>query len=87
MSIILHITQRQQWEAAQTIGVCRSESSHIEGFIHCSIANQIIRVANLFYARQQDIKACSRKVAFALIQILIHAITIPPSTLMICPVI
>lgn len=55
MHLILHITQRQQWEAAQVHGSYRCESLDTEGFIHCSTPSQVVRVANLFYAEQHGL--------------------------------
>jgi uncharacterized protein (DUF952 family) len=52
MNTILHITQRQQWEKAQAIGFYQCESLESEGFIHCSTPQQVIRVANAFFAGQ-----------------------------------
>lgn len=51
-SAIFHITQRQQWEAAQQQGLYRCESLETEGFIHCSTLPQLVKVANLFFAGQ-----------------------------------
>lgn len=55
MSIILHIVKRDQWQAAQAAGTHRTESLDTEGFIHCSTAAQVIRVANKFYSGQKDL--------------------------------
>ncbi len=55
MSIILHIAHRDQWQAAQAKGTHRTESLDTEGFIHCSTAAQVIRVANKFYSGQQGL--------------------------------
>ena len=55
MNLILHITQRQQWEAAQAHGAYRCDSLDTEGFIHCSTPSQVVRVANFFYAGQQGL--------------------------------
>lgn len=52
---IFHITQRQQWQEAKTIGKYRAESLDSEGFIHCSKAGQIVKVANIFFPNQQDL--------------------------------
>ena len=55
MTIILHITQRQSWQSAQTVGAYRADSLDSEGFIHCSTTEQVVRVANSFYKGQSDL--------------------------------
>ncbi|MBW4646158.1 MAG: DUF952 domain-containing protein [Goleter apudmare HA4340-LM2] len=49
MKTILHITHRQQWEQAKHLGSYRGDTLDSEGFIHCSHANQIVKVANWFF--------------------------------------
>jgi uncharacterized protein (DUF952 family) len=44
--MILHITDRHQWEQAKADGIYRCESLETEGFIHCSTPTQLITVAN-----------------------------------------
>lgn len=46
MGKILHITSRVDWEKAQKEGRYEAPSLTKEGFIHCSLANQIVEVAN-----------------------------------------
>lgn len=55
MNTILHITQRQQWEAAKNIGTYRGPTLDTEGFIHCSILAQVIGSANRFFKNQTDL--------------------------------
>ncbi|MEZ4667126.1 MAG: DUF952 domain-containing protein [Anaerolineae bacterium] len=55
MSTILHITARQAWQAAQSSGAYVAPSLDSEGFIHCSTAEQVERVANSFYRGQNDL--------------------------------
>ncbi|MBW4689539.1 MAG: DUF952 domain-containing protein [Komarekiella atlantica HA4396-MV6] len=55
MNTILHITKRQQWQEANIIEKYRAESLDSEGFIHCSKATQIVKVANSFFPKQQDL--------------------------------
>jgi uncharacterized protein (DUF952 family) len=55
MNTIFHITQRQQWEQANLIGSYRGDTLDSEGFIHCSKATQIIKVANRFFPHQQGL--------------------------------
>jgi uncharacterized protein (DUF952 family) len=52
MSIILHMTPRTQWEASQVVGHHTAESLETQGFIHCSTAAQVVKVANKHYSGQ-----------------------------------
>jgi uncharacterized protein (DUF952 family) len=53
MRRIYHIVPRSHWE--QTVGAYRADSLATEGFIHCSNADQMARVANWFFAGQDDL--------------------------------
>jgi uncharacterized protein (DUF952 family) len=55
MNTILHITQRQQWESAKSIGTYRGPTLDTEGFIHCSTLAQVIGSANRFFKNQKDL--------------------------------
>jgi uncharacterized protein (DUF952 family) len=55
MSIILHITQKQQWEQAKLNGSYRGDTLDSEGFIHCSTLEQVIKVANSFFYNQKGL--------------------------------
>ena len=55
MVIILHITEHRSWQSAQVAGTYRAASLDTEGFIHCSTAEQVERVANNFYKGQSDL--------------------------------
>jgi uncharacterized protein (DUF952 family) len=55
MTIILHITQRQQWEQAKLNQVYRGDTLESEGFIHCSTPLQVIKVANTFFLNQKGL--------------------------------
>ncbi|WP_193198184.1 DUF952 domain-containing protein [Nostoc sp. MG11] len=55
MNTIFHITQRQQWEQAKNIAIYRGDTLDSEGFIHCSKADQIVKVANTFFLNQKDL--------------------------------
>ncbi|MBD6620219.1 DUF952 domain-containing protein [Komarekiella sp. 'clone 1'] len=55
MNTILHITQRQQWEQAKNIGTYRGDTLDTEGFIHCSKATQVVKVANRFFLNQKEL--------------------------------
>lgn len=46
---LYHITQRMEWQAAQTQGVYRAPSLETQGFIHLSRAEQVAKVANAVY--------------------------------------
>jgi uncharacterized protein (DUF952 family) len=52
---ILHLTSRAAWEAADRAGVYRADSLAGQGFIHCSTAAQVLRVANKFYPGQHGL--------------------------------
>ena len=47
---ILHITSKSDWEAAQRNGFYSAPSLASEGFIHCSTPEQVVAVAERFYA-------------------------------------
>ncbi|MUL39547.1 DUF952 domain-containing protein [Gloeocapsopsis dulcis] len=55
MNLILHITQRTQWETAQRSQVYRGDTLESEGFIHCSTPQQVINVANTRFWNQQGL--------------------------------
>jgi uncharacterized protein (DUF952 family) len=48
--MICHITTRVAWEAAAKSGVFRSPEFDEHGFIHCSTPEQVLLVANAFFA-------------------------------------
>jgi uncharacterized protein (DUF952 family) len=49
---IFHITSRTCWTGAQKSGAYSADSLISEGFIHCSKLDQILCVANTFYANR-----------------------------------
>ena len=53
--MIYHITGRAAWRAAQDCGIYSSPTYESEGFIHCSRHDQILNVANEFYAGANDL--------------------------------
>jgi uncharacterized protein (DUF952 family) len=53
--MIYHITSRSAWNEARDIGEYRAESLETEGFIHCSTEEQVVPVAQKFYAGQHDL--------------------------------
>lgn len=52
---IFHITTGFAWSAARDGGHYAADSLAGEGFIHCSRANQLLRVADLFFTGQQGL--------------------------------
>lgn len=52
---ILHATSRNAWSAAQKSGEYVANSLAGQGFIHCSKAEQIVRVANLAFSGQHGL--------------------------------
>ena len=55
MKTILHITKREEWEQAKLVGIYRGDTLESEGFIHCSTAKQVIKVANNFFPNQKGL--------------------------------
>jgi len=55
MKSIYHITSRKAWEEASNIGSYEGDSLKVEGFIHCSMLEQVLRVANSYYRGQRDL--------------------------------
>ena len=55
--MIFHIADRADWQRALEAGEYRADSLASEGFIHCSTREQLIGVANAFYAEQSDLVA------------------------------
>jgi uncharacterized protein (DUF952 family) len=55
MTLILHITKREEWEKAKLAGFYRADSLDSEGFIHCSTLTQVIKVANFRFRSQGDL--------------------------------
>ena len=53
--MILHITSRAEWSAAQARGEYVAPSLQTEGFIHCSTDKQVAHVANAFYRGRNDL--------------------------------
>lgn len=55
MAYIFHIVEKESWELAKKHGVYSPESIKIEGFIHCSKVDQILKVANTFYKDKENL--------------------------------
>ena len=43
--MILHITSKSEWAAAQTRGEYSAPSLQTEGFIHCSTEDQVLHLS------------------------------------------
>ena len=52
---ILHICTQTDWRAALENGAFTAASLESEGFIHCSTAEQVVKVANAFYSTVPDL--------------------------------
>ena len=55
MRLILHITSKTAWQSAQQAGEYAAPSLATEGFIHCSTPEQVVAVAERFYAGQRGL--------------------------------
>ncbi len=53
--MILHITSRTEWVAAQSTGQYHSRTLDADGFIHCSTPEQVLAPANALYAGQRNL--------------------------------
>jgi uncharacterized protein (DUF952 family) len=55
MEKIYHITTKVEWQKAQQQGFYEASSLHIEGFIHCSKAEQVAGVLERYYRGKTDL--------------------------------
>ena len=55
MSIIFHIAQDPNWQQAQLNKIYQTENLKSAGFIHCSTKQQLVQVANRFFAGQTEL--------------------------------
>jgi len=53
--MILHIVRRDDWLAATSAGAYEPPSLEREGFIHFSLPDQVLRVANAWYRGEDDL--------------------------------
>jgi uncharacterized protein (DUF952 family) len=53
--LIFHITTAPEWDAARRAGAYRAPTLETEGFIHCSLPNQVNHVADWFYRDIPDL--------------------------------
>jgi uncharacterized protein (DUF952 family) len=54
-ALLLHITTRSAWFAAQAAGNYTADSLAMQGFIHCSRPSQVLRVANDLFRDQKGL--------------------------------
>ena len=50
--MIVHLCSQDDWRAAQRAGQYWTEVNVVDGFIHCSRPDQILRVGNLYFPGQ-----------------------------------
>lgn len=55
MGFLYHITAKLDWQAAQRAGEYRASSLEAEGFIHCSLANQVTATGERYYKGITDL--------------------------------
>ena len=55
MCVIYHIARRTDWEAALAAGSYAADSLAIEGYIHCSTAEQLLATANRLFRGRRDL--------------------------------
>jgi len=55
MTLVLHITSRDQWDRARFAGAYRGDTLDTEGFIHCSTAEQVVKVATAHFPGRTDL--------------------------------
>jgi uncharacterized protein (DUF952 family) len=53
--MIYHITRMGYYQSIQSTGSYLPETFNQDGYIHCSIKDQVIRVANSFFPNQKDL--------------------------------
>jgi uncharacterized protein (DUF952 family) len=55
MTTILHITTLVDWQQAQLSDSYHHPSLDSEGFIHCSLPQQVVKTANRFFSHSQNL--------------------------------
>lgn len=53
--MLFHITSEQQWRQAKSEGAYRPSGFEVEGFVHCSMREQVVGVANRLFAGRDDL--------------------------------
>lgn len=54
MAIIFHIARSEAWGNRDTVSY-RPEMFPVEGFVHCSTADQVVKVADIRFRGQKDL--------------------------------
>lgn len=54
MAIIFHIARSEAWANRDTVSY-RPETFPVEGFVHCSTADQVVKVADIRFRGQKDL--------------------------------
>lgn len=54
MAIIFHIARSEAWANRDTVSY-RPEMFPVEGFVHCSTADQVVKVADIRFRGQKDL--------------------------------
>ncbi len=52
--MIVHILEKSEWEQAKEAGFYEARNIKKDGFIHCSLTEQIVGVANFGYVGRQN---------------------------------
>ncbi|SCB68531.1 Uncharacterized protein BWGO95_02673 [Bacillus mycoides] len=55
MGMITKVITKRNWEIAKTTGEINEESLIKEGFIHCSLLNQALKVAQKHFIHEEDV--------------------------------
>jgi len=55
VSLIYHVTSKNEWELAKQNGFFEAPSLKLEGFIHCSQAQQVQGVLERYYKGKTDL--------------------------------
>ena len=55
MGYIYHIITNKKWQTAKELGSYRPQSFTVEGFIHCSLAEQVAATAGRYYSGVPDL--------------------------------
>lgn len=53
---IFHICHSNDWNSAIDKGEYKPHSFDIDGFIHCSTCQQLLKVANIYYQNESNLK-------------------------------
>lgn len=53
--MITKVITKNNWEIAKTTGEINEESLIEEGFIHCSLLDQALKVAEKYFKHEEDV--------------------------------